>query len=390
MHFLAQVSRDISMKTILIFLLVLLSLNAVAGEVRLKDITSIESEKREALIGYGLVIGLSGTGDRSSGNRGAIFTVQTISNMLERFGITVPKDYLRTRNVAAVIVTSNTPSYGRSGSQFDVTVSSLGDATSLEGGVLLMTPLRGMDGTHYGLAQGPVLVGGFNIETDSGEKLKKNHALVGRVPNGGVLEKAATNTEFQLNQPVRLLLSDPDFGTASRIAEKINADLNATIDKKNIAKPLNAGVVEISFPTRVTNQAEAVFFIAAMEILTIQPDVDARVVINERTGTVVAGGNVRISEVMISHGALTIHIKRTPIISQPTAAFSNVGQTVVEYMTETTASEGEVNTAVIKETTSVSDLAAALNELGMKPRDVISIFQALKQAGALNARLIII
>ncbi len=362
------------------------------GEVRLKDIVSIENAKQEALIGYGLVIGLGGTGDRSSGNRGAIFTVQTISNMLERFGITVPKDYLRTRNVAAVMVTSSTPAYGRIGTQFDVTVSSLGDATSLEGGVLIMTPLRGIDGTFYGLAQGALSVGGFNIETDSGEKLKKNHALVGRVPNGGVLDKAAANIDFELDRPVRLLLSEPDFGTASRIAEKINATLSGTAEASgpSMAKPLNAGVVEISFPSRVTSQEEAVFFIAEMEVLTVQPDVDARVVINERTGTVVAGGNVRISEIMISHGSLTIHVKRTPIISQPTAAFSSTGQTVVEYITETKASEGEVKNAVIKETTSVSDLASALNELGMRPRDVISIFQALKQAGALNARLIII
>jgi len=378
------------MRTITILLAITLLTAVLFGEVRLKDITTVENAKEEALIGYGLVIGLGGSGDRSSGNRGAIFTVQTISNMLERFGITVPKDYLRTRNVAAVMVTCSTPAYGRVGSHFDVTVSSLGDATSLEGGVLLMTPLRSMDGTHYGLAQGSVSVGGFNIETDSGEQLKKNHALVGRVPNGGVLEKASGNTGFQLEQPVRLLLSEPDFGTASRIAEKINTNFADSTGIPNIAKPLNAGVVEISFPTAVTSQEAAVYFVAEIEILTIQPDVDARVVINERTGTVVAGGNVRINEIMISHGSLTIHVKRTPIISQPVAAFSNVGQTVVEYITETKASEGEVKNAVIKETTSVSDLAAALNELGMRPRDVISIFQALKQAGALNARLIII
>jgi len=375
-----------------LFTALLLIASLVSGEVRLKDITTIENAKQDALIGYGLVIGLDGTGDRSSGNRGAIFTVQTISNMLERFGITVPKDYLRTRNVAAVMVTSNTPAYGREGTHFDVTVSSLGDASSLEGGVLLMTPLRGMEGTYYGLAQGPVSVGGFNVETDSGEKLKKNHALVGRVPNGGVLEKASGNSGFQLDQPVRLLLNEPDFGTASRIAQKINSIIGTRPGNKDttLAKPLNAGVVEVSFPTPVTSQQDAVFFIADVEALTVQPDVDARVVINERTGTVVAGGNVKISEIMISHGSLTIHVKRTPIISQPTAAFSNAGQTVVEYITETQASEGEVKNAVIKETTSVSDLATALNELGMRPRDVISIFQALKQAGALNARLIII
>ena len=380
------------MKKIQLITCILLAVSTLLGEVRLKDITTVENAKQDALIGYGLVIGLDGTGDRSTGNRGAIFTVQTISNMLERFGVTVPKNYLRTRNVAAVMVTSNTPAYGRKGSQFDVTVSSLGDASSLEGGVLLMTPLRSMDGTYYGLAQGPVSVGGYNVETEAGEKLKKNHALVGRVPNGGVLDKASANIGFQLDQPVRLLLNEPDFGTASRIARKINSTLGSQSGSTDttLAKPLNAGVIEVNFPAPVANQEDAVFFIADLERLTVQPDVDARVVINERTGTVVAGGNVRINEIMISHGSLTIHVKRTPIISQPTAAFSNTGQTVVEYITETQASEGEVKNAVIKETTSVSDLAAALNELGMRPRDVISIFQALKQAGALNARLIII
>jgi len=381
------------MRTFSKYLLIILSLIAVSnGEVRLKDITNVENARQESLIGYGLVIGLDGTGDRSTGNRGAIFTVQTISNMLERFGITVPQDYLRTRNVAAVMVTGKTPPFGRYGSVFDVTVSSLGDASSLEGGVLLMTPLMAIDGSYWGQAQGPVSVGGYNIQTEAGEKLRKNHASVGRVPNGAMLERTTENQNFDLTEPVRLLLNEPDFGTATRIATGINESLNATGSGAAgwVARPVNAGVVEVVFPDSIRSQEEAVFFLASLESISVQPDVEARVVINERTGTVVAGGNVRISEVMISHGSLTIHVKRTPIISQPVAPFSSSGQTVVEYVTQTTAQEAEVNTAVIKETTTVNDLAGALNELSLRPRDVIAIFQAMKEAGALNAKLIII
>ncbi|RMF10554.1 MAG: flagellar basal body P-ring protein FlgI, partial [Candidatus Neomarinimicrobiota bacterium] len=198
----------------------------IPGQVRIKDLVSIENAQQKPLIGYGLVVGLDGTGDRSSSSRGAVFTVQTISNMLERFGITVPKEQLRTRNVAAVMVTAKTPLFGRVGSSFDVTVSSLGDASSLEGGVLLMTPLLGIDGTYYAQAQGAVSIGGYNIETMAGEKIRKNHALVGRIPNGATLERPLEGQAFDLSTPVRLLLRDPDFVTATKIAEGINRYYN--------------------------------------------------------------------------------------------------------------------------------------------------------------------
>lgn len=364
-----------------------------SGNVRIKDISSIENLPQESLVGYGLVVGLDGTGDRSGGNRGAIFTVQSIANMLERFGITLPKEKLRTRNVAAVMVTAKSPAFGRIGTQFDVVVSSLGDATSLEGGVLLMTPLFNGKGVQYGYAQGPVSIGGYNIETEAGEKFRKNHALVGRVPNGATLEKFSPNKGFDLNQPIRIILNEPDLVTSTRIAESINNFYGIPLDEESmeekIAHPINAGVVEVPLPDWVENQDDVILFMASIETLMVQPDIEARVVINERTGTIVAGGNVRIDEVMISHGALTIHVKRRPIISQPVAPFSSTGRTVVEYVTETTIQEGEAQTAVIPSTTTVSDLASALNELGLRPRDIIAIFQALKQAGALNARLII-
>lgn len=362
----------------------------IAGsQVRIKDITRIENVQQEMLVGYGLVVGLNGTGDRVSTTRGAVFTVQSISNMLERFGITVPKEQLRTRNVAAVMLTAKTPAYGKVGSQFDVSVSSLGDATSLEGGVLLMTPLRSADGTVYAMAQGAVSVGGFNIETTAGEQTRKNHALVGIVPNGATLQRDMPWPKFESLQALRLVLNEPDFSTAVRIVEKINAQNDSTAQYPFAARALNASIVELTIPPNVKNQGDIIPFIARIETLQVVPDVEARVVINERTGTVVAGGDVRISEVMISHGNLTIHIKRQPVISQPTAPFSTAGTTVVEYITETTIRESDAKVAVIPNTTTVSDLARALNELALRPRDIIAIFQALKQAGALNARLII-
>lgn len=373
--------------------MVLFSLNLLQAQVRIKDIATVESGNKRALVGYGLVVGLNGSGDRATRNQGAVFTVQSISNMLERFGITVSKDNLRTRNAAAVMVTAYTPSYGRMGSQFDATVSSLGDASSLEGGILLMTPLFSQKGNQYASVQGPVSIGGYNIETMAGESVRKNHAVVGRIPNGAILELVPDVPAFNLDEPVRYLLTEPDFVTASRVAAGINdyIGLSYTMDPLDLlAKPLDAATVEFTFPDTVQTQAAAVFFIAAIETLMVVPDVEARVVINERTGTIVAGGAVRISEVMISHGALSIHVRRTPIISQPVASFSNVGQTVVDYVTETTVSEAFGQSAVIPKTTTVSDLAAGLNELGLRPRDVIAIFQAVKQAGALNAKLIII
>jgi len=373
------------MKKLIIITIVLVS--SLFCQVRIKDIVSVENASETSLVGYGLVTGLDGSGDRASRNYGSVFTVQTITNMLERFGITVPPENLRTRNVAAVMITANSPAFGRVGSRFDVTVSSLGDATSLEGGILLMAPLLDATGKQYGMAQGAISVGGYNIETSAGEKVRKNHALTGRIPAGAVMNTSDPNNTFDFNQPIRYLLHEPDFVTATRIAESIN---NLNISDSLVATTLNAGVVEIQIPDSLKSNHLAVGFLAGLESLEIAPDVEARVVINERTGTVVAGGNVTISEIMVSHGSLTIHIRRRPVISQPSASFASTGTTVVEYVTETTAQEDVATTAAIRETSSVQDLAAALNELGLRPRDVIAIFQSIKQAGALNAELIII
>lgn len=374
-------------KFILFLFLILLLSYSLFSQTRIKDIVRVENSHQTSLIGYGLVLGLNGSGDRSTGSRGAVFTVQSISNMLERFGITVSKEQLRIRNAAAVMVTATIPTFGRIGSQFDVTISSLGDATSLEGGVLLMTPLLDQAGNNFGMAQGPISIGGYNIQTAAGEKVRKNHALVGRIPAGGYLTVAPPNQEIDTKQPLRLHLLEPDFLTAQRISDEINVGLGSN---SNSAKAISPGIVELTFPTNITDQYQAVGFIAGIETLLVSPDIDARVVINERTGTVVAGGAVTIGEVMISHGNLTIHTRQRPVISQPQAAFSNAGNTVVVPVTETQVDEEVSKSAVIQQTTTVSELASALNQLGLKPRDVISIFQAIKQAGALRANLIII
>jgi len=369
-------------------LLLAIFFGAVKAQVRIKDVVSIENGNRVSLIGYGLVVGLAGTGDRPASRRGSIFTVQSISNMLERFGITVPRQDLRTRNVAAVMVTAQIPPFSHVGAKFDVVVSSLGDATSLEGGVLLMTPLRDGAGNVYAMAQGPLSVGGFNVETGAGERLKRNHSLVGRIPDGGYLQVEPPNQNIDLSKPIGLHLNEPDFVTAKRIASKINRYFATDSAGSELARPVSPGLVQFYFPDSLQSPAQAINYIAQIETLTVNVDVEARVVINERTGTIVAGGNVRIDEVMISHGNLTIHTMSSPVISQP-APFSRVGRTVVTRITQTTAEEGEAKTAVIKKTTTVSELASALNTLGLKPRDIIAIFQAIKQAGALKAKLII-
>lgn len=353
------------------------------GLSRIKDITSFRNVRPVHLVGYGLVVGLNGTGDRAIGRRGTVFTVQSIANMLEEFGLTVDSDQLRTRNVAAVMVTALSPPFGKPGTSFDVNVASLGDASSLENGVLLMTPLQDSRHGYYGMAQGPVSVGGFNVTTLGGERLRQNYALVGRVPNGAVLERTIMGVALQLDQPVGLLLKEPNYTTATRIAEVINTQFPAP---QPLAQTMDAGVVQVTYPSGLTEVWELAQFVASIEVLEIVKDVEARVVINERTGTVVVGGRVTIGEVLISHGSLQIHTTTAPYVAQP-SAFS-MGQTITVPITRTTVTEQAGEAAVLSAAT-VAELAAALNDMGFKPRDIIAVFQAIKEAGALNAKLII-
>jgi flagellar P-ring protein precursor FlgI len=356
---------------------------AAQGISRIKDVTTYRNVRQVELVGYGLVIGLNGTGDRAVGNRGAIFTVQSLANMLEEFGLTIDSQHLRTRNAAAVMVTATTPPFSKPGTKFDVNVSSIGDATSLESGILLMTPLQSANGEYYGLAQGPISVGGFNVTTLGGERLRQNYALVGRVPDGATLERAIDELSLQPDQAMELLLKEPNYTTASRIARAVN---DAVPNIVPYAQAIDASVVQVAFPPDLTQPWQLVEFVASIETLQVVKDVEARVVINERTGTVVAGGNVTIGAVLVSHGSLRIHTTTAPYIAQP-SAFST-GQTVTVPITRTTVTEQPGKAGVLSAAT-VSELSAALNEMGYKPRDVIAVFQAIKEAGALNARLII-
>lgn len=364
------------MKKLLLFSLVVLLFSGSLAQ-RIKDITYFRGLNAEQMIGYGLVVGLAGTGDsyRSS------FTVQSVTSMLKRFGITVPEDVnLRTKNIAAVMVTARVNNLQKYGSEFDVVVSSLGDATSLMGGTLLLTPLSVKDGNVAALAQGPISIGGFDINTGSGGRVAKNHALSGRIPNGGIMQ-----TEFDGNNPVgnmiNVLLKSPDFTTANNISNAVNQKFGS-----DVAIAVDASEVQVNVPASFQNNLTS--FLAELEAIQVQSDVAARVVLNERTGTVVAGSAVKILPATISHGNLSIEIRSYPVISQP-GAFSQ-GTTALFNNQVPYVNTDQSNVVSIQGANNVQEVAAALNSLKVSPRDIIAIFQALKEAGALQAELIII
>ena len=364
-----------------LLLLGILFSSTLHSEVRIKDIATIRGLSDVQLVGYSLVVGLDGTGD----GRRSLFTQQSLKNMLYRFGITITDKRMATKNVAAVMVTASLSAFNKIGGNFDVVVSSMGDATSLEGGTLLLTPLIGNDGQVYASAQGNVSVGGVTIRTPGGGRYRKNYSLVGRVPNGASVEREIPLT-LGAQGTVDLLLREPDFTTAVRIADAVDNTFGGTI-----ASPMDAATVTITIPDQYNDPTQLIRMISRLEMIEVVPDQIARVVINERTGTVVVGGNVRISTVAVSQGDLTVKISAIPIVSQP-QPFAQ-GQTVVVPQTMTTVSErgedGEDTVMVLNEPASVSDLANALNALKVTPRDIISIFQAIKQAGAMQAELVI-
>ncbi len=368
-----------------LLVLILFTHGLASAQVRIKDIARIEGLQNTQLIGYGLVIGLDGTGDR----RGSAFTIQSVANMLTRFGINVPQDEIRLKNAAAVMVTGEIPPFVRNGGRIDVVVSSLGDARSLEGGTLLLTPLLGKDGTLYAYAQGSISIGGFSIEAEGGDRIRRNYTLTGRVPNGAILEKEPPSN-FGVNGKLAILLRQPDFTSAVRLAEVVNMEFDgrAPSIEGEIAFAKDAGTVLVEVPPDWEGDGGLARFIASIEALEVSPDAVARVVINERTGTIVVGSNVRLSTAAVSHENLTIQIQATPVISQP-SPFSQ-GETVLVPETEVTVTGNEATEmSVIPSTANVEDLANALNALGATPRDIIAIFQALKKAGALQAELVV-
>jgi flagellar P-ring protein precursor FlgI len=351
---------------------------AEAGEVRIKDITNPEGARNNQLYGFGLVVGLAGTGSRS------LFTQEVAVDMLQRLNTrgtiysVLPSDALfQSTNISAVMVTAEIGPYSRKGTRLDVIVSSLDDATSIQGGTLLFTPLRGADGDVYAVAQGPLSIGGFAVQGVAA-KVQKNHPTAGRVTDGAIVEKEALGEVICKGQ-LHLLLRDADYNTARLIAKVINERFPCN------AMAIDAATVAVMLPPdRCTNPMA---FVSEIGLLTVTPDSPARVVINERTGTVVAGDQVKVSATAVAQGNLSIVAVETPEVSQP-EAFSR-GRTTVVPRTQVDATEGRSRLIVVAQTVTVADLARALNALGVTPRDLIAIFQALKLAGALHAELVI-
>ncbi|HEX3756581.1 MAG TPA: flagellar basal body P-ring protein FlgI [Rhizomicrobium sp.] len=345
---------------------------------RVKDLVEIEGIRDNMLVGYGLVVGLNGTGDSL---KNAPFTQLSIQTILERLGTNARGQVMQTKNVAAVMVTANLPAFASNGSRMDVTVSAMGDAKNLQGGTLLITPLMGADGQVYALAQGPVAVGGFSAQGDAAS-VTRGVPTSGRISNGAIVEK---ETGFKLASltNLKLALHNPDLTTATRIAKAINAYLGS-----NVAVASDPSNVELAVPP---NYAGGVMgLLTDIEQVKVDPDQPAKVVIDQTSGVIVMGSDVRISTVAIAQGNLTIKVSETPQVSQPTP-FSNTGTTQVVPRTSIDVDEGKGNKiAVLQEGVSLQHLVDGLNALGVGPRDIISILQAIKAAGALQADIEVI
>ena len=344
-----------------------------AYAARVKDLTSIAGVRANQLIGYGLIVGLNGTGDGN--NTG--FSSQTVSTMLRTMGLTIDAAKIRARNAAAVMVTATLPPFARAGGHVDVLVSSMGDAKSLQGGTLLLTPLRAPNGQIYAVAQGPVSVGGFAVSGKSGSKVQQNHPTVGQIANGALIEG---EVGLQLNgrERIRMLLNNPDFTTSVRLADTINMQLGA-----GVAWAVDSGTIEVQ--VLESYRANVAAFVATLENMEVTPDQVAKVVLDERTGTVVVGENVRIATVAIAHGNLSIEIREEPQVSQP--APLSQGRTVVTPRSEVQVKEDKSQVVLLSHAVTIRDLVRALNSIGASPRDLVAIFQAIKAAGALQAKL---
>jgi flagellar P-ring protein precursor FlgI len=346
-----------------------------AAPSRLKDIVTLRGVPVEPLVGYGLVVGLSKTGDR----RQTMFSTQSLANMLERFGVAIDPEQVKVENIAAVLVTAELNPYVQLGARIDVIASSIGDARSLQGGTLLPTPLRRTDGSIVALAQGPLSIGGFGA-AGAGASVAVNHLTVGRVPNGGLVQ-VNRQTALPSLERIAFALRDPDFTSARRVADAINRELGG-----EDAIVEDAGTVSLTVPPYARNSIASL--IARLEPLPVTIDQIARVVINERTGTVVLGGDVRIGAAAVAHGNLSVRITTELHTSQP--APLSQGQTTVTPRTEVDVEEREAKIVELDTGTTLADVVSALNTLGVTPRDIIAIMQALKAAGALRAEIVIL
>jgi flagellar P-ring protein FlgI len=372
------VTRPSVVKTASVFVkigsaLLALGLSVISADAtsRIKDLANIEGVRQNQLIGYGLVVGLNGTGDTLNN---IPFTKQSLQAMLERMGVNIRGATIRTGNVAAVMVTGNLPPFGTQGTRMDVTVSALGDSKNLQGGTLLVTPLLGADGNVYAVAQGSVAIGGFQAEGEAA-KIVRGVPTVGRIANGAIIER---EIEFALNRlpNVRLALRNADFTTAKRIAAAINDFLGA-----KTAEPIDPSTVQLSIPAEF--KGNVVAFLTEIEQLQVDPDLAAKIVIDERSGIIVMGRDVRVATVAVAQGNLTVTISESPQVSQPNPL--SRGKTVVTPRSSISVSEDGKKFAVVKDGVSLQQLVDGLNGLGIGPRDLIGILQAIKAAGAIQA-----
>ena len=347
----------------------------IASASRIKDLTSVEGGRDNQLVGYGIVVGLAGDGDSN-----AATTLRSVANVLQRYGLSVNPTDIKAKNVAAVMLTADIGAFLKPGARLDVNVASMGDAKSLQGGVLLQSPLLGADGRVYAVAQGPVAIGGFlgGAGGAGGATVQKNHPTVGNLTNGAIVEREISSTLVHDNA-LRLLLHNPDFISAARMAEAINTKWPGA------STAIDSATINVSLPAEYRGRDVA--FIADLGQLESTPDTLARIVINERTGTIVATSTVRLSQVAIAHGSLTISISQNIGVSQPNA-FSQ-GQTAAVPSTQTKVDEGKGGFSILNEPPTIERLAAALNALGVSTRDMMAIFQTLKRSGALQAELIV-
>jgi flagellar P-ring protein precursor FlgI len=345
---------------------------------RIKDVATVAGVRGNQLVGYGLVVGLDGTGDQTSQTP---FTIQALKNMLAQLGVLVPDNVNpQLRNVAAVTVQAVLPPFAKPGQTIDITVSSIGNAQSLRGGSLLLTPLRAADGEVYALGQGNLIVGGFGVEGDDGSRVSVNVPSTGRVPNGATVERMIPST-LGTAEALVLNLHTPDFTTASRLAESINASLGA-----GIAATIDPISVRVRAPA---DEAQRVGYIAHIENLEVEPAAaPARVIINSRTGTVVIGADVRVTPAAVAHGSLVVRITETDLVSQPNP-FAD-GRTVVVEQSDIDVEQGDNRMFLFEPGTSLNEIVEAVNQVGAAPGDLVAILEALREAGALRAQLIVI
>jgi flagellar P-ring protein precursor FlgI len=357
--------------------ILLLALETAAAATRLKDLASIEGVRENQLVGYGLVVGLAGTGDRSQ----TMFPAQSLANMLQRMGVTISPTAMRVANTAAVMVTASLPAFAQPGLKIDVTAAAVGDASNLQGGLLVLTELRGADGRVYAIAQGPVVTGGF-VAGRPGTQQTVNHPTVGRVPNGASVERPAPTP--LPGSRLHLQLKEADFTTAARVVEAVNKALAQ--GGAPVASAQSSGLVTVELPPQYSERP--VEFVSRLENITVEADRPAKVVINERTGTIVIGKGVQIAPVAVMHGSLTVEIQTSYVVSQPAPLSS--GTTQVVPQTGVGVKEEKTRNIVLKQGATVEELVRALSAIGSTPRDIIAILQNMRAAGALEAELEVI